>query len=119
MPDSSSLILFFIAGAVLLITPGPAVLYIVARSVDQGKLAGVISALGIAVGTLFHVAAAAFGISAIPMSSVLTFSIVKYAGAVYLIYLGIRALSTGDEMDTPQKIERKKLSKNFLPGGYC
>jgi threonine/homoserine/homoserine lactone efflux protein len=116
MPDSSSLTLFFIAGAALLITPGPAVLYIVARSVDQGKLAGVISALGIAAGTLFHVAAAAFGISAILMSSVLAFSIVKYAGAAYLIYLGIRALTTGDEMDTPQKVERKKLSKIFYQG---
>ena len=65
---------------------------------------------------MFHVAAAAFGISAILVSSVLAFSIVKYAGAAYLIYLGIRALTTGDEMDAPQKIERKKLSKVFYQG---
>lgn len=116
MPDFSSLTLFFIAGMVLLITPGPAVLYIVAQSIDQGKSAGIVSTLGIAVGTLFHVAAAAIGISAILMSSVLVFNIVKYAGAAYLIYLGIKTLLSREEIRSPQQIERKKLSRIFYQG---
>jgi threonine/homoserine/homoserine lactone efflux protein len=116
MPDISSLTIFFIAGMVLLVTPGPAVLYIVAQSIDQGKSAGIISTLGIAVGTLFHVTAAAFGISAILMSSALAFSIVKYAGAAYLVYLGIKTILSDEEIKLTQHVERKKLSRIFYQG---
>src|SRR5262245_5659191 len=88
----STLAVFIPLSLALLLTPGPAVLYIVARSVDQGRLAGIVSAAGIATGTLFHITAAALGVSALLMSSALAFEAVKYLGAAYLIYLGIRKL---------------------------
>ena len=72
--------------------PGPAVIYIVTRSVDQGRAAGLVSALGIAAGTLVHVPAAAVGLSALLVSSATAFTVVKYLGAAYLVYLGIREL---------------------------
>lgn len=92
MLDISTLILFVGAALLLLLTPGPAVIYIVTRSIDQGRTAGIVSALGISVGTLVHVVAAALGLSAILVSSVSAFTVVKYIGAIYLIYLGIREL---------------------------
>src|SRR5512143_1273910 len=92
LPEWSSLGLFAIAALVLLLTPGPAVLYIVARSVDQGRRAGLTSVLGIEVGNSVHVLAAAFGLSALLASSALAFSAVKYLGAAYLIFLGVRKL---------------------------
>jgi threonine/homoserine/homoserine lactone efflux protein len=91
-PDAPRLALFFAAAAALLLTPGPAVLYIVARSTEQGRRAGLLSALGIGLGTLVHVAAAALGLSAILVSSAVAFSTVKYVGALYLIFLGVRRL---------------------------
>lgn len=97
MPPPETLVLFVAASVVLLITPGPAVLYIVARSVDQGRLAGIVSVLGITAGTMVHVLAAALGLSAILMSSSLLFSLVKYAGAAYLIYLGVRKLMAREQ----------------------
>ena len=116
MLDFSRLFVFIIAAFVLLITPGPAVLYIVARSIDQGRLAGIVSTLGVGVGTMFHVGAAALGISALLVSSVLAFSIVKYLGAAYLIYLGARKLLIPDALEQPQPIEHQKLSKIFYQG---
>lgn len=92
MPDAATLSLFSVAALALLLVPGPAVLYIVARSIDQGRLAGLVSVLGVGVGSLVHIVAAALGLSALLMSSALAFSLVKYLGAAYLIYLGIRKL---------------------------
>ena len=80
----------------LLLVPGPAVLYITSRSIGLGRAAGLVSAMGIAVGTLVHVAAATLGLSALLVSSASAFTFVKYAGAAYLIYLGIRTLRGGD-----------------------
>lgn len=94
MLPMSHLSLFLAASLALLLTPGPAVLYIVTRSVDQGRRAGLVSVLGIETGNLFHALAAALGLSAILMSSALAFEIVKYLGAAYLIYIGIRKLLT-------------------------
>lgn len=90
--DSSVLWVFVTAVVLLLVTPGPAVLYIVARSLDQGRSAGLVSTLGIAVGTLAHVAAATLGLSAILVSSGQAYDAVRYLGAAYLIYLGVRRL---------------------------
>jgi threonine/homoserine/homoserine lactone efflux protein len=84
MFDLPNLPVFLLAALILLLTPGPAVLYIVARSLDQGRLAGLVSVLSIEVGNFFHVLAAVLGLSAILLSSVLAFTIVKYAGAAYL-----------------------------------
>src|SRR5215470_18204624 len=91
-PDLASLAVFVAAALVLLLTPGPAVLYIVARSVSQGRRAGLVSMLGVHAGTLVHIAAAAAGVSALLAASATAFGIVKYLGAAYLVYLGVRRL---------------------------
>ena len=116
MLDLSKLAFFVIAALILLVTPGPAVLYVVARSVDQGRLAGIVSVLGIGVGTLFHVAAATLGLSALLVSSALAFNLVKYVGAAYLIYLGVRRLFDRSELKPVEKPEPKKLSHIFYQG---
>jgi threonine/homoserine/homoserine lactone efflux protein len=94
VPHAPGLGLFVGASLALLLMPGPAVLYIVTRSVEQGRRAGLVSVLGICSGTLFHVMAAALGISALLVSSALAFSTVKLLGAGYLVVLGIRTLLT-------------------------
>ena len=102
LPPLNDLLLFATAALVLLLIPGPAVLYIVARSVDQGRRAGLASSSGIATGTLAHVMAATLGLSALLVSSAAAYSFVKYAGAAYLFYLGIKKFrerySAGDEV---------------------
>jgi threonine/homoserine/homoserine lactone efflux protein len=92
MPDQAHFTLFLAAALILLFTPGPAVLFIVTRAVEQGRLAGLVSALGITLGTLVHVTAATLGLSALLLSSVALFSLIKYAGAAYLLVLGIRKI---------------------------
>jgi threonine/homoserine/homoserine lactone efflux protein len=92
----SSLILFVTGAVIILVIPGPAVVYVVSRSIAHGRGAGLVSVMGIAVGTLFHVVAATLGLSALLASSALAFQVVKYAGAAYLIYLGIRTLRSSD-----------------------
>src|SRR6266498_15008 len=96
MLDLHTLALFCLAALALVVVPGPAVLYVVTRSIDQGRKAGIVSVLGIASGALVHVVAATLGLSALLMSSALAFSAVKYLGASYLIYLGIRKLLERD-----------------------
>jgi threonine/homoserine/homoserine lactone efflux protein len=96
-PEASTLGLFVVAAIALLVVPGPAVLYIVARSIDQGRSAGLVSVLGVHLGSLVHVAAAAVGLSSLLVSSAVAFSVVKYAGAAYLIFLGLRALTARAE----------------------
>ena len=86
MLDSASLSVFIIASLVLLVTPGPAVLFVVARSIDDGRLAGVVSSVGLGLGNLVHVIVVTAGLSAILVSSPMTYSTLKYAGAAYLIY---------------------------------
>jgi threonine/homoserine/homoserine lactone efflux protein len=90
LPPSNDLFLFVTAAVILLLIPGPAVLYVVARSVDQGRGAGLASTSGIATGTLAHVLAATLGLSALLLSSAVAYSLVRYAGAAYLLYLGVR-----------------------------
>ena len=92
LPDPGALAVFVAAALVLLVIPGPAVLYIVAQSVSRGRLAGIVSMLGIQVGGLVHVAAAAAGLSALLVRSAVAFNVVKYAGAAYLVFLGARRL---------------------------
>ncbi|MBX6320486.1 MAG: LysE family translocator [Rhodospirillaceae bacterium] len=92
IPGGTHLCLFVGAALALLVTPGPAVLFIVARSVEQGRLAGLVSDLGIHAATVVHVLAAALGLSALLASSALAFSVVKYAGAAYLVWLGLRKI---------------------------
>lgn len=98
MPDLSTLGLFLTAAFILSITPGPGILYILARSLNGGKSEGILSALGLSVGGLVHVFAAAIGISSLLMTSAVAFAIVKYAGAAYLVYLGLRTLLSQDTL---------------------
>jgi threonine/homoserine/homoserine lactone efflux protein len=91
-PELSAIELFAAASVALLVIPGPAVLYIVAQSAEQGRSAGLASVAGIHIGTLVHIAAATAGLSALILTSAVAFSVVKFAGAAYLAYLGVRKL---------------------------
>jgi threonine/homoserine/homoserine lactone efflux protein len=97
MPEASTLALFTVAAITLLVIPGPSVLYIVTRSVDQGRAAGLASVGGIHVGTLVHVAAAALGLSALLVSSATAYNAVRWVGAAYLVWLGVQRLRARDE----------------------
>ncbi len=100
IPGAANLSLFVISALILLVVPGPSVLYIVARSITQGRVAGFVSDLGIHSATLIHVVAAALGLSALLASSAVAFSVVKYAGAAYLIWLGLKKIfGPADEAD--------------------
>ena len=93
MPDPSRLTLFVGAALLLLVVPGPSVLYIVTQSVSHGRRAGIASVAGITTGTLVHIAAATVGLSALLASSAVAFDVVKYLGAAYLIVIGVRRLA--------------------------
>ncbi len=117
MLDPAMLGVFVVASVALLLTPGPAVLYIVARSVEQGRTAGLVSVAGILVGTVFHIVAAAVGLSALLMSSALAFSIVKYLGAAYLIWLGLRTIFARDANGSGNAaLPRRPLRRIFRDG---
>src|ERR1051325_6985728 len=92
MPDPSRLALFVGAALLLLVVPGPSVLYVVTQSVSHGRRAGIASVAGITTGTLVHIAAATVGLSALLASSALAFDVVKYLGAAYLVVIGVRRL---------------------------
>ncbi len=116
MIDLSTLVVFLTACLVLLITPGPAVLYIVTRSLDGGPSAGVAATLGVATGTLCHVIAAALGLSTLLITSALAFNMVKYLGAAYLLFLGIRAF-TATETNQPSAVAAAKtLGRIWVEG---
>src|SRR5438067_2625903 len=92
VPSGSTYLFFMLAALTVLLIPGPAVLYVVGQSIDRGRRAGLASVLGIHTGTLVHITAAAVGISSLLVASARAFSVVKYAGAAYLILLGLRRL---------------------------
>src|SRR5215471_15695634 len=96
MPSVSALGLFCLASVALAVVPGPAVAYIVTQSIDKGRRAGLVSALGVASGGLVHVAAATVGLSALIASSATAFTTVKLVGAVYLVVVGIRRILSKD-----------------------
>jgi threonine/homoserine/homoserine lactone efflux protein len=116
VPGLSTLLLFAGAALVLLVVPGPAVLYIVAQSIEQGRVAGLVSMLGIQVGGLVHVAAAALGLSALLVQSAVAFSVVKYAGAAYLVYLGLRRLFGRERLEAGLERAPKPLGRLFRQG---
>src|SRR5256886_15402182 len=117
IPNAASIGVFAVAAILLLLTPGPAVLYIVARSVEQGRIAGLASVCGITTGTLVHVLAAALGLSALLASSALAFAVVKYAGAGYLIYIGARRiLSRSDTPAAQLELPRRSLGRLYRDG---
>ena len=112
----STISLFASIAAVLVFTPGPNTLYIIARSIQQGRKAGAVSSLGVQVGTLIHVAIAALGLSAMVVSSVLAFNVVKYAGATYLVYLGVKTLLAREKHEPTQAARSESLSDTFRQG---
>lgn len=117
IPGATNLGLFISAALVLLLVPGPAVLYIFARSIEQGRTAGLISILGIHTATLVHVAAASVGLSALLASSALAFSIIKYAGAAYLIWLGFKKLfGPAQVADATAVLPRRSRARLFREG---
>jgi threonine/homoserine/homoserine lactone efflux protein len=116
MPNWSTISLFIAATSILVLMPGPNTLYIIARGIQQGRRAGIISSIGVQVGTLIHIAAAAFGLSALLLSSALAFNTVKYAGAAYLIYLGVKALLTKEQIGPTREIQKASLGRVFYQG---
>jgi len=98
VPSLPTLLLFAGSTLLLLAVPGPSVLYVVARTVEQGRTAGLVSVLGLEAGALVHVAAAAAGLSALVASSPAALTALRYAGAAYLIWLGIRALRCREDV---------------------
>jgi threonine/homoserine/homoserine lactone efflux protein len=116
MPDTATFAVFAVAAVTLLLIPGPAVLYIVSRSLGQGRAAGFASVAGIHVGSLLHVAAAALGLSALLVSSALAFDAVRYLGAAYLVWLGLQRLLARDEAAGPTRQARDRLGRIFAQG---
>jgi threonine/homoserine/homoserine lactone efflux protein len=100
----------------LLAIPGPAVLYIVSRSIDQGRTAGLLSALGVTTGTLVHIAAAAIGLSSLVLASSVAFDAVRYAGAAYLVVLGVRRLLTRHSEAIVEERAPRSLRRLYTQG---
>jgi len=105
MPFTSRFLVFLSAALILAITPGPGIFYVLARSLRGGRREGALSAAGTFLGGLVHVAAAAFGLSAILAASAIAFQTVRYAGAVYLIYLGYRMIRSRDQQPAESELE--------------
>lgn len=98
MPDATKFGLFLAAAILLAITPGPGIFYVLTRSLKGGRAEGIASSFGTAVGGFAHVVGAALGLSAILATSSIAFTIIKYVGAAYLVYLGIRTLTSDDDI---------------------
>lgn len=116
IPELSTLVLFAGAAVLLLMVPGPVVVFVVARSLDQGRGAGLVSVLGVHLASVLHVGAAALGLSALLMSSANAFTVVKLAGAAYLVYLGIRRLADGDRFIDLSALTRTPMAELFWQG---
>lgn len=116
MIETSQLLIFMGSALALLLLPGPAVLYITARSANQGRIAGLVSVLAVEIANFIQAAAAALGLSAILLSSALAFDVVKYLGAAYLIYLGLRKILVAEEPAEGGEVKRESLSQIFWQG---
>lgn len=116
MPDFATFSLFLGSAIVLAITPGPGIFYVMTRSLKGGRVEGIASAMGTSVGGMFHVVAAALGISIVLAASALAFNLVKYLGAAYLIYLGIKTILSRDGHMETADIRRTGYRRAFLQG---
>jgi threonine/homoserine/homoserine lactone efflux protein len=114
--DGSNYVLFLAASWLLIITPGPDMIYVVTRGISQGRKAGVISAIGVTLGILVHTGFAAFGLAIILRTSALAFHVVKSAGAVYLIYLGIKSFRSRSEFSFKKDGVKDGTRTIFLQG---
>jgi len=115
MPEKAAFLTFLVAAFALNIAPGPDMLYVIGRSVGQGRRAGIVSALGVFVGCWVHILAAAFGIAALLRSSPMAFNVVRYAGAAYLIYLGLKMLAQRTDL-TSQQLKTESPGAIFRQG---
>lgn len=119
LPDSATLLgAFVVASLVLAVSPGPGVLYIVTRSLAQGRRAGLLSVAGVAAGNLCNALAAAFGLAALFAVSSTAFAIVKYAGAAYLVVLGVKALLAGSRPAGPLEAATLPRRRSLLRDGF-
>lgn len=120
MFGTSTLVAYLFASLAIILAPGPAQALVLTRSVSDGKKAGILTAIGLNIGTLFHTVAAALGLSAVLATSALAFAVVKYLGAAYLIYLGLRAWLNKEGPIDPQSpavgSSRQVLGKAILTG---
>lgn len=117
MPTIQTLLAFSLAAMLLVVVPGPNLVYIITRGIDQGRRAAIISAFGVETAMLFHIGAAVLGLSALVASSELVFNLVKYAGAAYLIWMGIsnvRARPT--DLQVPEAKRAASMRRMFLQG---
>ncbi|MHB1318876.1 MAG: LysE family translocator [Anaerolineae bacterium] len=116
MPELPVILLFLSAALVLFLMPGPVVMYTVARTLAQGRAAGLVSVLAAAIGDLTHVLAAALGLSALLASSPLAFQLVRYAGAAYLVFLGVRTWLSREAQGGPGIVPQQPLRRVFGQG---
>jgi threonine/homoserine/homoserine lactone efflux protein len=116
LPDSGTVWVFCGTALALLLIPGPAVLYVVVQGAEQGRRTGLASVAGIHLGTLVHVFAATVGLSALIVASATAFNVVKYAGAAYLIYVGVRKLLGRDEPRLEPGRRRVSYRRAFVRG---
>ena len=116
MPDSTTLLIVALASLALVIIPGPAVIYILTRSVSQGREAGLVSAIGVNLGSSVHVLAAVAGLTVLLANSAAAYMAVKWAGVAYLAWIGIRTLMKSDEDFTQPQLESAALRKIFVQG---
>jgi threonine/homoserine/homoserine lactone efflux protein len=116
VPSLSTYAVFVATCLALLAIPGPAVLYIVSRSIDQGRTAGLLSAAGVTSGTLVHITAAAIGLSSLVLASAVAFNAVRYAGAAYLVVLGLRRLLTRQTDELGEERAPRSLRRIYTQG---
>lgn len=116
LPSGPLLSAFLVASLILAVTPGPAVFYIVTRSVAQGRRHGLASVAGVALGNLGNAIGASLGLAALFAVSSLAFTVVKYAGALYLVYLGVQALRTAPTSGEPRHVPPAPLRRVFRDG---
>jgi threonine/homoserine/homoserine lactone efflux protein len=112
LPDTQTLLVFILASAAIIVAPGPAQALVLARTLSDGRKAGVLTAVGLNVGTMVHAAAAGLGASAVVATSALAFDVVKYLGAAYLFYLGVCAILAGRR--TPEEDEGRRTTRLAL-----
>ena len=116
MPSTGSLLAFIAAALVILLIPGPGVLYVVTRSIGQGYRAGLVSAVGLSAGALVHVGAATVGVSAALLASAQAFGVIKALGAGYLIYLGLTALFGRHQATHLRSLDAAPLRRVLVDG---
>jgi threonine/homoserine/homoserine lactone efflux protein len=116
MPDTNTVLVVSLASVVLVVVPGPAVVYILTRSVSQGRAAGLASAAGVNLGSTFHVLAAVAGLTLLLAGSANAYTIVKWAGVAYLAWIGIQTLTTRDEAFTEPEVQPQSLHRIFTQG---